>query len=115
MKSETASITVLIADDHEVAREGVRKMLADAPDIESVGVAEDGTAAQQLAARLQPHILLLDLVMPGPRPAEIVLWAHTHCPETAVLGLTAHDRDYYLAQMLDAGAAGYLDKGARAQ
>lgn len=115
MDSEATCITVVIADDHEVAREGVRKMLVTAPDIEIIGVAEDGVAAQQLVAQLHPRVLILDLVMPGPSPAETALWVQTHHPETAVLVLTAHDRDYYLAQMLDAGAVGFLDKGARAQ
>ena len=115
MDSEATCITVVIADDHEVAREGVRKMLVTAPDIEIIGVAEDGVAAQQLVAQLHPRVLILDLVMPGPSPAETALWVQTHHPATAVLVLTAHDRDYYLAQMLDAGAVGFLDKGARAQ
>lgn len=90
-------------------------MLADAPDIAIVGIAEDGVQTQQLVAELRPHVLLLDLVMPGPSPAKIVLWVNSNHPKTAVLVLTAHDRDYYLAQMLEAGAAGYLDKGARTQ
>ena len=109
------AITIVIADDHELAREGVRKLLATAPDIQIVGMAADGTTAQQLVQQLRPQVLLLDLVMPGPSPAEIALWANTHYPETAVLVLTAHDRDYYLAQMLEAGVAGYLDKEVRGQ
>jgi len=115
MVSGAISVTVVVADDHEVAREGIRHMLSSAPDIVVVGVAEDGAAAQQLVTRLHPRVLLLDLLMPGPGPAEIALWVQAHHPETAVLVLTAHDRDYYLAQMLGSGAVGYLDKGARAQ
>lgn len=115
MAGKTERITVIIADDEAVAREGVLKMLATAPDIEVIGVAEDGEAAQELVAQVHPQVLVLDLVMPGPRPAEIALWANECYPEIAVLVLTAHDRDYYVAQMLDAGAAGYLDKGTRAQ
>ncbi len=108
-------ITVVLADDHELAREGVRKLLADAPDIQILGLAVDGETAQQLVAQLRPQVLLLDLVMPGPSPADIALWVNIHHPETAVLVLTGHDRDYYLAQMLEAGAAGYLDKEVRGQ
>jgi len=113
MESVAVPITVIIADDHEVARLGLRSLLQAAPDIELVGAAADGDAAQRLIAQLQPRVAILDLVMPGASPADITLWAAQSHPETAVLVLTAHDRDYYLAQMLDAGAAGYLDKNAR--
>jgi DNA-binding NarL/FixJ family response regulator len=104
-------ITVVLADDHELAREGVRKLLADAPDIQILGLAVDGETAQQLVAQLRPQVLLLDLVMPGPSPADIALWVNIHHPETAVLVLTGHDRDYYLAQMLRR-SAGTWTKGA---
>ena len=57
---------------------------------------------------LRPQVLLLDLRMPGPRPVETVAWVRAHCPETAVLVLTAHDVDGYLAAMVEAGAAGFV-------
>jgi DNA-binding NarL/FixJ family response regulator len=69
-----------------------------------VGEACDGVEAQRLVAELRPQILLLDLVMPGPRPSEIEAWVRTHYPETITLVLTAHDRDAYLADMIEAGA-----------
>jgi two-component system, NarL family, response regulator LiaR len=106
-------ITVILADDHEVTRMGLRDLLQAAPDIELVGEAADGDAARQLIAQVQPHVALLDLVMPGAAPADITLWAAQTHPETAVLALTGHDRDYYLVHMLDAGAVGYLDKNVR--
>ncbi|HQH39082.1 MAG TPA: response regulator transcription factor [Anaerolineae bacterium] len=115
MGSTVAPITVIIADDHEVTRLGLRTLLQAAPDIELVGEATDGNEAQQLISQLQPHVAVLDLVMPGTSPAEIVLWAYDHYPETAVLILTAHDRDYCLAQMLEVGAVGYLDKNERGE
>lgn len=107
-------ITVVIADDHEVTRAGIRAMLQTAPDIVLVGEVDNGAEAQVLVARLQPHVLVLDLIMPGPSPAETVLWAARHHPETAVLILTAHEREHYLAQMWQAGAVGFLDKNERA-
>jgi len=115
MESLASLITVIIADDHEVTRLGLRTLLQAAPDIELVGEATDGNEAQQLISQLQPHVAVLDLVMPGTSPAEIVLWAYDHYPETAVLILTAHDRDYYLSQMLEVGAVGYLDKNERGE
>jgi len=108
-------ITVIIADDHEVTRLGLRTLLQAAPDIELVGEAADGDEAQQLSAQLQPHVAVLDLVMPGVSPADITLWAAQTHPETAVLVLTAHDRDDYLSQMLEVGAVGYLDKNERGE
>jgi len=70
---------------------------------------------QELVVRLKPYVLVLDLIMPGTAPADIVLWTAREHPETAVLILTAHSRDYYLAQMLQVGVVGYLDKNERAQ
>ena len=115
MESVASPITVVIADDHEVTRLGLRGLLQAAPGLELVGEAADGDAAQQLIAQLQPRVAVLDLVMPGASPAAIALWAARYHSETAVLVLTAHDRDYYLSRMLDAGAVGYLDKNARGE
>ncbi|MFP4345415.1 MAG: response regulator [Anaerolineales bacterium] len=111
MNEATSTIRVLIADDHPVTRQGLRALLEAAPDIEVVGEAEDGREAQQQVAAHQPDILLLDLVMPGLRPAEIQLWVQEHHPQTTTLVLTAHDRDAYLAQAVQAGAAGFPAKG----
>ena len=115
MESAALPITVIIADDHEVTRTGLRTFLQAAPDIELVGEAADGDAAQWMIAQLQPHVAVLDLVMPGASPADITLWAARYQSATAVLILTAHDRDDYLSRMLDAGTVGYLDKNARGE
>lgn len=104
------AIRVLLADDHPLACAGVRAALEKATDFEVVGEAHDGAEIQRLTAELRPDVVLLDLVMPGLRPAEFVRWARANCPATEVLPLTAHDRDCYLAEMLEAGAAGFLTK-----
>jgi two-component system response regulator NreC len=109
------TIRVLLADDHPVTRAGIRAILEEATDIQVVGEAENGTEALQMTAELWPQILLLDLRMPGPRPCEIARWVRSHCPETITLVLTAHDRDAYLADMVDAGAAGFLTKEEAAE
>jgi DNA-binding NarL/FixJ family response regulator len=103
-------ITVLIADDHPATRAGLCAILKDLPDIKVVGEAEDGFQVEKLVAELRPNILLLDLVMPGPTPAQLEKQVRTNYPETITLVLTAHDRDAYLAGMMDAGAAGFLSK-----
>ena len=108
-------ITLVLVDDHAVARAGIRALLSAAPDVEIVGEAENGDAVQNLVAKTRPRILLLDLKMPGMRPAEIEKWVRTHYPKTVTLVLTAHDRDSYLTEMIDAGAAGLIDKSASSE
>lgn len=103
-------ITVLFADDHEMTRRGIRYFLNQAPDIQIVGEAEDGDEIKRLVAELRPKILLLDLVMPNLLPVELEIWVRENFPETITLILTAHDRDSYLYGMIEAGAAGYLNK-----
>lgn len=108
-------ITVLLADDHLLARQGIRSLLAKAGDLQIIGEAEDGFQVKELVAKLQPDVLLMDLKMQGPRPAELEKWVRENHPETVTLVLTAHDRDHYLASMLDAGALGYMDKNITAE
>ncbi len=108
-------ITILLADDHVVARTGIRDILSAIPNFQIVGEAQNGSEAQQLVAELRPQILLLDLKMPGLRSAEVEKWVRENHPETKTLILTAHDRDFYLKEMMDAGATGYLNKSERAE
>jgi len=115
MRAETQLITILLVDDHPVAREGVRHILEKASDIQIVGEAENGDEAIILIPRLRPKILLLDLKMSGTPAHEVEKWVQENYPETLTLVLTAHDRDIYLANMMDAGVVGYLDKNERAQ
>ncbi len=83
-----------------------------------VGEAGDGAEAQELVAGLRPDVLVLDLVMPGPKPSDVEHWVRRHYPEIATLILTAHDRDVFrstrltanLAEVEEAGAAGFLTK-----
>ncbi len=103
------TIRVLLADDQPVALAGLHAILEQALDIE-VGEARDGVEAQQLVTDLRPEVLLLDLVMPGLRPFEIEEWVRTNHPETITLVLTAHGRDCFLAQAVEAGVAGFLTK-----
>mgnify|MGYP000476040675 CR=1 FL=1 len=110
MNDKSETISTLLADDHPVVRAGIRAILEHATDITVVGEASDGREARNMAIRLRPHVLLLDLHMPGPRPTDTVSWLQAHCPETAVLVLTAHDIDAYLAAMIAAGVAGFVVK-----
>jgi two-component system, NarL family, response regulator LiaR len=114
MPAQHRRITVLIADDFEITRKGIRGLLEKTPDIEVLGEAQDGEEIKRLVARYRPKILLLDLVMPNHSPVEFEKWVRTNYPETITLVLTAHDRASYLTGMMEAGAVGYLDKKLRA-
>ncbi len=106
-------ITVLVADDHPLSLEGVRSILEKAPDMEIVAEVQDGNEIKPKVAELRPRILLLDLKMPNLDPVEMEKWVRENYPETLTLVLTAHDKDAYLANMMEAGAVGYLDKKCR--
>jgi DNA-binding NarL/FixJ family response regulator len=114
MSTQQNTITVLIAEDHEVTRTGIRTILNQSPDMQVIGEAEDGKQIKEMIASLRPRILLLDLIMPNLVPTELEKWVRTNYPETITLVLTSHDRDAYLSNMMDAGVSGYLDKKLRA-
>lgn len=110
LHKEEDRIRVLIADDCPVTRAGIRAILETAQDIDIVGEAQNGTEAQSMVAVLQPSILLLDFVMPGNHALEVERWTREQYPETITLILTAHDRDAYLSQAVEAQVSGYLLK-----
>lgn len=107
-------ITVLIADDHPTTIQGVRFILEKVPDMKIVGVIQDGAQIKQAVGRVRPDVLLLDLKMPNHSPAALERWVRENYPDTVTLIFTAHDRDAYLSNMMETGAAGYLDKKLRA-
>lgn len=109
-KTNKDCVRVLLADDHPSLRVGLRMVLEKTPEIQIVGETDNGVDAQRLASELCPDVLLLDLRMPGPKPVEIATWMQTHCLQTAVLVLTAHDQDVHLAAMVAAGVAGFVVK-----
>jgi DNA-binding NarL/FixJ family response regulator len=109
------TITILIADDEPLARAGIRTILSQIDDLEIIGEAQDGFEVQELVPKFLPKILLLDYQMPGPRAAELEEWVRKNYPETTVLILTAHDRDEYLAKMINSGIAGFLLKSENAE
>jgi two-component system, NarL family, response regulator LiaR len=110
----SSEITVLVADDHPLALQGVRSILEKAPDIKIIGEVQDGNEIKGLVAKLRPNLLLLDLIMPNHNPTELEKWVRENHPETVTLVLAGHHRDAFLATMMEAGAAGYLDKKLKA-
>ena len=105
-----SKIKVIIADDHELFREGTRNLIEQEKDLEVVGEASDGEEAIELATKLFPHVALMDIAMPKVNGIEATRQIKACQPSTAVLILTAYDNDQYILAMLEAGAAGYLLK-----
>jgi DNA-binding NarL/FixJ family response regulator len=104
------TVTVIIADDHPVVREGLRGMLAGEPDIEVLGEASDGKEAAALAKALHPDVVLMDLRMPGTDGAEATRAITESDPAPAVLVVTTYDTDLDIIRAVEAGAKGYLLK-----
>lgn len=103
-------IRVVIADDHELARMGLRAMLATAPEIELVGEGRSGEEAVKLCAELEPRLALLDMRMPGLDGLAATRLIKEHLPQTDVILITMNDHPDYLGPAIKAGAAGYLLK-----
>lgn len=105
-------VRVLLADDHALVRAGLRKLLESLPDIEVVGEADDGQAVLALAEQLHPHLVLMDIAMPGLNGLEAAARLTKAHPQIRVLILSMHQNEDYVRQALRAGAAGYLLKDA---
>lgn len=108
-------ITVLLADDHVLMREGTRELLEREEDFRVIGEADDGEQAVKLATALEPDVALIDIAMPKLNGIEATRQIKATCPAIAVLILTAYDDDQYVFALLEAGAAGYLLKDVRAR
>jgi NarL family two-component system response regulator LiaR len=106
-------IRVLLAEDHVLVREGTRELIRRERDMEVVGEAGDGEEAIELATKLRPHVVLMDIAMPKVNGIEATRRIKQLHPATAVLILTAYDNEQYIFALLEAGAAGYLLKNVR--
>src|SRR3954467_15320652 len=107
-------LRILLADDHNVIRSGLRALIAAQPDMEVVGEAADGEAAWRQAVDLGPDVVVMDVSMPGSGGACATERIKRDRPEVRVLALTVHEDRGYLQQLLQAGASGYLLKRAAA-
>jgi DNA-binding NarL/FixJ family response regulator len=105
-------ISVLLVDDHPLVRQGLHAVLSAAGDITVAGEAGDGNAAIELAAELQPDVVIMDLQLPGLHGIEATREIVARRPAAAVLVLTMFEDDDMVFAAISAGAAGYLLKGA---
>lgn len=106
------TLKVLIADDHPVVREGLRLFLEAQSNIRVAGEARDGEEALDLARKLRPDILLLDIAMPRINGLDAVKLIHEAVPETGIVILSMYANEAYIHRVLEAGALGYTLKGA---
>ena len=103
-------ISVLLADDHQVVRYGVRRALEGTPDITVVGEAGSGDQALSMLKELRPDVMICDVRLPDISGIEVVRHARENSPVTRSLVLSAHDEDDYVLEAMAAGASGYLLK-----
>jgi two-component system response regulator NreC len=105
-----AKLRLLLADDHTVVRQGLRKVLEDRPDWEVVAEAGDGREAVRLAEEHKPDVAILDVAMPLLNGIEAARQMTKRVPATRILVLSMHADEAYVTQILQAGATGYLLK-----
>ena len=103
-------VQILLADDHTLVRQGLRKLLEERPDWEVVAEAADGREAVRLAEQHRPHVAVVDVAMPLLNGIEATRQITRRVPETRVLVLSMHADEAYVRQILQAGGTGYLLK-----
>lgn len=104
--------TIVIVEDHQLFREGLKAMLSDRDDVEVIGEAEDGLKALRLIKHHTPDLLLLDLSMPRLSGISVIKDAKSQFPDIKILALTIHESDQYVLEAFEAGADGYCIKDA---
>ncbi len=107
---QTNITRVVLAEDNELVRKGIKRLLNKAADITVVGEANDGLEAMLLVEKLQPHLLVLDVEMPRLNGIEVARRLNKSQSKTRILVLSAYDDDEYIQEMLANGASGYLVK-----
>jgi len=108
------SIRLLLVDDHEIVRAGLRMLFLAEPDIQIVGEAGSGEEALQAMHTAQPDVVLMDVALPGISGIEATRRIKASFPQVAILALTMYEDEQYFFQMLEAGASGYVPKRAAA-
>jgi DNA-binding NarL/FixJ family response regulator len=103
-------ISVVLADDHRILREGLAALMSREPDLDLVATAEDGPSMLRQVRTHMPHVLATDLSMPGLNGIDAVQRLRAELPQVQVLCLSVHDEDRLVLAMIEAGASGYVLK-----
>jgi len=109
---ETRAIQILLVDDHQVVREGLRALLQGQPDFKLIGEAEDGSEAIRKVMQLRPDVVVLDLMLRGVQGLEVLRQIHKEVPRTRVVILSMHSDLAYVVEALQNGAAAYVLKAS---
>lgn len=104
------SVRILLADDHKIMCEGLQMLIEKQPDMEVVGVANDGRGAVRMARELVPDVVIMDVAMPNLNGIEAARQINNESPTIKVIALSMHTDRRYVTGMLSAGVAGYLPK-----
>jgi len=105
-------LRILLAEDHRILREGLKRLIDEQPNMEVVGEADNGITAWQKTKELEPDIVLMDISMPRLNGAEATIKIKELCPNVKIVALTGHRASAYLNEVLKAGASGYVLKQA---
>src|SRR5436190_23150032 len=108
------TLTLLLADDHQIVRQGLRAILEVEPDLTLVGEAAKGEEAVQLVEKLQPDVLVLDLMLPDLNGLEVTRRVSAKSPRTHIVILSMHANEAYIVEALRAGASAYVLKESSA-
>jgi DNA-binding NarL/FixJ family response regulator len=108
-------IKIILADDHNIVRAGIRQLLESSKDIQVIAEAGDGEEAQTLIQKHRPDVAVLDIQMPKASGIEVTRWLRLNLPDVGVLILTAYDDAPYVMAVLQAGANGYVLKTAKTE
>jgi two-component system, NarL family, response regulator NreC len=112
MEDTNRKIRLLLVDDHQIVRAGLRMLFAAEHDMEIVGEASSGSDALTLTAALSPDVVVMDVALPGMNGIQATRLIKESAPAVAVLALTMHEDEQYFFEMLNAGASGYIPKRA---
>ncbi len=110
-----ANIQILLVDDHDIVRTGLKSFLESQGGFEVVAEASDGAEAVEKALESQPDVIVMDITMPGTDGMEATRQLNTRCPNCRILALTVHEDKQYFFEMMKAGATGYLTKQSVAE
>ena len=103
-------IRIVLADDHAIVREGLKRIVGDVPDLQVVGEAADGTEVMQRVRELDFDVLVLDLSMPGRSGMELIKLVKAEKPRLRILVLSMHQETQYAVRAIKSGSSGYLTK-----
>ena len=104
------AISILVADDHTIVRQGLARLLEDQTDLKVIGEATNGRKAVDLAKELKPDVVIMDIAMPRMNGIEAAKRIRKHLPKTKILILSMYSHEHYIHELLESGVSGYLLK-----